>query len=566
MESSSLLNILVWAESYDRAAKLAEAFSRGTEKENTEWSGSHGNYQVKGYVRVAGGIPYASPDGVTDVLIVDLEDKDHLKEQAKVYIDRRRGIPLRFISSNDALSDFAQELGCDFLSASSLTAEETINKVLNSAVELDTSLRNTFNSFDLNGNGVITSDELVKASSKLGHELNTEEAKILVNSLSNNGGINFKQFKSWYVMGRGDFNTFRRLVQVEFSIGGLIRQSSEAFNTYLQRVKNENQTDEVSYAGRINVGPLEDFETGLGFDLDFAGGKDYENIVNNLPSYYKSSPLTFSLEIRVNDQSTAATVRDTLEGLKALADAVPQVSQAQQAGVDVNFRSAGTSVYIDISFGGFAADRLTAQMGQFNFSQLNFAGTGNFSVFSGLRISDIISGSLDDLISRLALFKIESHSEFSNTKALLHGVASLLSTVKHFAPKEVRALTVLLKLVSAVRKVGFEYKYDANDVASVAKELLGEFASEKLSIEGEENSIQTLNSYIEQYQGMGLGMLEGFKPMLDSVVEPFRPALLAGNYDKLSVIYSLPTLKFHSKFSIHLPGLTKFVNDKVLNS
>jgi hypothetical protein len=565
MESSTLLNVLVWAESYDRAAKLAEAFSKGTEKENTEWSGNHGNYQVKAYVRVAGGIPFASPDGVTDVLLVDLDDKDYLKEQAKVYIDRRRGIPLRFIASNDGLSDFAQELGCDFLTGSSLTSGETINKVLNSAIELDTTLRNTFNSFDLNGNGVITADELVKASSKLGHELNSEESKILVNSLSNNGGINFKQFKSWYVMGRGDFNTFRRLVQVELSIGGLIKQSSQAFNSYLQRVKNENQTEEISYAGRINVGPLEDFDTGFGFDLDFAGGKDYENIVNNLPSYYKSSPITFSLEIRVNDQSTASTVRDTLEGLKAFADAIPQVSQAQQAGVDVNFRSAGTSVFVDLSFGGFAADRIMAQMGQFNFSQLNFAGTGNFSVFSGLRFSDIISGTVGDLVSRLVLFKLESHSEFSNTKALLHGVASLLSTVKQFAPKEVRGLTILLKLVAAVRKVGFEYKYDANDVASVAKEILGEVASEKFSLDSGDVAIDALNTQLEMYQGMGLGMLDGVKPMIESVIEPFKPALEAGNFDKLSVIMSLPTLKFHCKSTIHLPGLTAFVNDKVLN-
>jgi hypothetical protein len=562
---SSILNVLVWAETYDRAADLAAVYANGKESQASEWSGSFGGYQVKAYVRVAGGAPYASPDGVTDVLIIDLQDKDYLKEQARTYIDRRRGIPLRFVASSDNLSDFSQELGCDFLSGSSLTSEDTRTKVLNGAVEMDNNLRNTFNSFDLNGNGVITADELVQASAKLGHQLNNEESKVVVSSLSKNGNINFKQFKSWYVMGRGDFNTFRRLVQVEMSLGGFIRQGSQAFNTYLERLKSENRNDEVSYAGRINVGPLEDFETGFGIDVDFAGGKDYENIVNNLPSYYKSSPLTFSLELRVNDQSTASTVRDTLEGLKALGDSIPQVSQAQSAGVDVNFRSAGNSVFVDISFGGFAADRIMAQMGNFDFSQLNFAGTGNFSIFSGLRFSDLVNGSLSDLVSRLTLFKVESHSEFSNTKALLHGVASLLSTVSNLAPKEVKALTAFLKLLAAVRRVGFEYRYDANDVASVVRDIIGEVASKKLSIDGGDVAYDALNGQIQNFQGMGLGMLEGFKPMVESVIEPFRPALQAANYDRVSIIWSLPTLKFHSKFSLHLPGLTAFLNEKVLN-
>jgi len=90
-------------------------------------------------------------------------------------------------------------------------------------------------------------------------------------------------------------------------------------------------------------------------------------------------------------------------------------------------------------------------------------------------------------------------------------------------------------------------------------------ASKKLSIDGGDVAYDALNGQIETFQGMGLGMLEGFKPMVESFTEPFKPALQAANYDKLSVILSIPTLKFHSKYSLHLPGLTSFFNEKFLN-
>ena len=66
-------------------------------------------------------------------------------------------------------------------------------------------------------------------------------------------------------------------------------------------------------------------------------------------------------------------------------------------------------------------------------------------------------------------------------------------------------------------------------------------------------------------QNMGTATIDNFKPMIDSVIEPFKPALEALDLDKIGVYTCAPKMRVFSKIFIHLPGLTAFVHEKILN-
>jgi hypothetical protein len=162
--SSFLVNVVIWAESRDSAADIATKLSGGQEHNDT-WSGNHQGADIKAYIRYANGSINASPVGVTDILVVYLSGSTSTYlENAKEYINLRKGIPFKFVTSEEDLSQFAINNDSVFINFSEISSEENINKLVKSVKNLDSTLRTAFNNLDLNQNGFITADELVKAS------------------------------------------------------------------------------------------------------------------------------------------------------------------------------------------------------------------------------------------------------------------------------------------------------------------------------------------------------------------------------------------------------------------
>jgi hypothetical protein len=573
MESttSTLINIVVWAESREDASKIATALTSGSETQDGVFVGTHNATSVTAYLRYPGGEATSAPQGITDILIVSVSgsSSQHLTD-ASSYVNLRKGIPFKFFTSSEDLTEVAKSLTAEFLPYSDVTSSETREKLISSVNNLEATLVNAFNALDLNKNGFITAEELVQASSTLGHTLNHEESKIIANTLSTDGNISFGKFKQWWIMGRGDFNTFRRLVAVELSVGNLIKKSSQVFNDYVEKLTKETEgANDVSYVGRINLGPTTpDFETGFGVDVDLAGGKDFENILSVSPDYFKTSPITYGLEIKVKDDQAGALIKQTLEGLREMANMIPQAQEVFNLGLTVNVRHVGTSVFVDFSLGGVLADQVLQSISQFNFEQLNFAGTGSFSAFTGLRLSDLLTGTVEDLINRVTLFKVESHSEFSNTKNLAYALSSVYTQFKHQVPHKMRPFIGLIKLFGAIRNFSYEFTYDSDEFAKTVKEVLGAFGGKMLGSSEEMSSdvvVQGLNSQLQGFQGMGLGMIGQFKPMLDGFLESFKPSLQQVNFDRISMFTSIPKMKMYYKASLHLPGVSAFLLENILN-
>jgi hypothetical protein len=568
MDSSnaSSINIVVWAETRDKAAELAAIFTSGSEN-NEEWSGVSGNSELKAYIRYPAGFVLSSPKNNTDVLIVQISGKESsFLEEARNYINQRKAIPFKYVASSEDLSDWAKEQGAEFFLESEVSSDSNRQKIVKSVVDLEESLRKAFDGLDLNKNGFITADELVQASSSLGHQLNAEESKIIANTLSTDGNISFAKFKSWWIMGRGDFNTFRRVVQVEMKVGGLIKKSSELFNQSVAELKNQSTSGNDNYLGKINIGPVEDFESGIGFNMDIAAGKDCEEILSSLPDFFKTSPLSYGIEIKTQNEEASANLKQTLEQLNEMFAGMPQIDQVKSAGVNWNFRAVGSSLFIDIFFSGMIADQVGQSMGLFNFEQLNFSGSANASLFSGLKITDLVQGSLPDIISKICQFKVEGHSEFNGLKVLSMAISSFYKTLIQNSPysSKFKPLVNLVKLIGAFRSLSYEFKYDSKEFFDVIKELLHDVIHGFTGMP--HSSVQeTFSMQLEMYQGMGSQMIDGYKPMAEPFLEPYKPTLTSINFDRLSLFVVIPKMKMYYKNNLHLTGLNAFVNEKILN-
>ena len=562
MESSnaSLINIVVWAENRDNAAQLASTFT-GAEEVNAVWSGESEGSSIKAYVRYPGSASEASPTGNTDVLVVSISAESAFLDDAKAYVSSRKAIPFKFVTSSDDLSALAKELESEFVTSSEIGASK--GKFVTAVTQLEATLRNAFAALDFNKNGFITSEELVKASSSLGHELNSEEANLIVSTLSKDGNINFANFKSWWVMGRGDFNLFRRLVQLELSVGGLVKQGSNLFNDYVNKLQGVNTTDDA-YVGRFNVGPTEDFEAGIGLSMDIAAGQDFDGIFNLMPDYIKSSPISYGLELKVTNESAGAMIKQTLDGLNEMASAIPQVEGVKQAGLQINVRHVGLSVFVDFTVGGALSDMAMQQISQFNFEQLNFAGTGNSSLFFGVKINDLLTGTVEQIVSKLIQFKIQSHSEFSGVKRILGAVTEMIKAASGHLPRKAKKMMDLIRLFGAIRSIGYEFKYDAKEIESIVKDAIGDIGGDMVGVPAE-SALPAFEGQLNGMQYMGMSMIDSFKPMIESVIEPFKPALEALDLDRVGIYVCAPKLKVFTKNFVHLPGLTAFVHEKILN-
>lgn len=567
MESSNLpINVVVWAEDLKSATEIAASIINGSQNKDI-WTGIYKGCTVKAFVRYPGGVVASSPEGFTDILLVSLSgSKSSFLNEAKSYINTRKGIPFIFITSSENLTDMAKEVGCEYMPISELGHDTTRGKFFESVKTLDATLKKAFDSLDLNHTGCITAEELVQASETLNHKINSEEAKSIAFSLSKDGQITFDKFKSWWLMGRGDFNTFRRLVQIEMNVGGFIKKGLQVFNNYVDKLQKEGiDSADISYTGNLNISPVDEFESGIGFNFDLAGGKDYEGIISVSPDYFKTSPITYGLEIHLKDQTSGAIIKQALEDLKVMLSNIPQVKQIFDLGLQVNVRHIGLSIFIDISLGGIMGDQVLQQMNIYNFEQLNFAGTANSSIVSGLKFEDLLKASFDELIEKICKFKLESQSQFSNTKMLVYAVFSVYEGMSQQIPSNLRNLISLIKFFGAVRNFDYEFKYDSKLLAVLAKQVAGQIGNNYMGNPGEAVFLEECSNQLVGLQGMGHGMINQFKPMIDVFLEPYKPMIKVINFNKITIFTVIPKMKMFYKFNLNVEGLTDFINQNLVS-
>jgi len=567
MESSSnRINMIVYGESEETASILIGAILSTRITETDVWKENIGGRDIFGYIRSPGTTPTASPIGITDILIVQASEKSEHWASIKTYVDARKGIPFKFLTSDHDLGEVAKKLDSEFIKLDEIVSISVIQRIINSAINLEETLRNVFNKIDVDHNGSIDAREILNVSKELGHPLTTEDANEISKSLSQNGKITYDSFKQWWILRNADFNSFRKLVELELVLNNFIKKSQETFNAYLDKLQKRGEnlkSQETGFLSLVNIGPEKDFQnSGTALNGHVCLGSDFDTLAATFPNYLKETPASFGLEMRLKNSNDGPKLIEVLEGLKEMAVQMePTVKRFFDAGVMVNFRHVGTSVYIDVSYGGISGDKINGILSLFNPSSLNFAGTSDFHVCTKFSPVDLLNNSYHKLIESATYFKIEGKGEYTHLKNIFDFVINTISSINGGnLPKKFKRIVYVLKFASIIRKIDFNLKYDVSTVQDVIREIINNL-KEFVPSQGEpqtpyernqfywENELQpALNASVEQFSGMAQMFLA-----------QFMEGILALDLDHVSLYATLPIIKFYFKFNVMVRGISDFV-------
>jgi len=152
--------------------------------------------------------------------------------------------------------------------------------------------------------------------------------------------------------------------------------------------------------------------------------------------------------------------------------------------------------------------------------------------------------------------KYEFNGEYSNFKVMIDALINMYKA----NPQLARFADWLhfYKMFSCVRSTDMDFKYDSEVVVELIKGLAVEFI---LKGEGE---FAQLSQMFEMQQQMIRGFVEQGKGMVMFLAD-YMEMLKNVNFDRYSLSIALPNTKAFTKFTLHLPGITSFLNENFFN-
>lgn len=572
------INTIVWAETSELAHEVALKFTNAHPNQSNVYTSSFEGVVLNTYTRSPCTLPLSSPSGIANIVIVHLTTNESSAVlEAQKYLDSRKGIPIRVLTSLLPLLEEAQTLDCQYVNVNELTGEGRVN-ILKEAKKFEETLLNCFCKFDINGNGLISVDELMKVSSELGHDLQADDAKMIADSLdeskSHSGNISFQGFKKWWVMGKSDFHSFRRLCKAEMSVNKLVKLTSTHFNNYLHNLSQESKSvtqEELSQNINFNIHSKQSFENGVGVFFEVCSGNDARDVIHSQPENVKNSPLAASFRVAFASNDDALGVASMLNELvKPMLSSIPQLEQFMSLGLDFSFRSNQKFLIVDVTISGLLLDMMQNNMSAFNFSEMNVNASGTFHVFSALKLDDLLKDSVLDVIQKALHMKFHLNTKTFNLRNALSAViASLTDSVEQgLIPPQMQGYMIFIKLASVLRNFNFDLAFDAVEL----KNTFVDFMVSKDTREGE-TTVDTKNRLFgndckvakkfdelrEQYSEMKDQVSE-MKAMIPEELIPFAKSV---DLSKLEFEIMVNNQNLHSVFksTLSFPSLNAIRDD-----
>jgi hypothetical protein len=364
--------------------------------------------------------------------------------------------------------------------------------------------------------------------------------------------------------GRTNFSEFRKLVEMQMSVGNLIKQGSNMFGDYFEKLSKEVavSTDKVGYTGKISIVPTEEFVGGVGVSVHLTAGNDFEPILNSLPDYMTHSPVTYSLEIGIKDAEQGPMIVSRLNEIIAMfGEMIPPLQQALAMGLEVHFRSFGSSIFADITLGGVLGQQVQGGIGMFNLGQTNFAGNSNFHLTSGFVPMILLTHTLEDILTAATQLKIEGTGEYSSIKTLINSSTQMITMMNGGnIPQRLQPLILALKMAGSLKKTEFSLKYDTKALKEC---IIDGINLSRHHADGPTEFQRGAEKFLEQ-QGMFNMMVEQGKGMVMFVAD-YLDIIKNINLDSLSLHFLIPNVKLFYKLTVRLPGATNWLNDNILN-
>jgi hypothetical protein len=238
---------------------------------------------------------------------------------------------------------------------------------------------------------------------------------------------------------------------------------------------------------------------------------------------------------------------------------VDQLQQAESLGVAFNFRSFGTSVFIDVTLGGMLGHQVQSQMSQFSFVGQNLSGNSNLHVVSGWLPTNIVNQNLEQNIHNASHLKIEGSGEYTQIKALVSAFTNAFTAnYTDYIPNRVRTIIYGLKLLTCLKGYNFQFKYGAQDLVEIMREGVNMGSSHNIP-EGE-TGFSFASKNFEALQAQLLQFVEQGKSMVMFIGE-YVDVIKSLNLDVFSINFFANTLRAYYKTSFQFPGVSSYLNE-----
>ena len=322
------------------------------------------------------------------------------------------------------------------------------------------------------------------------------------------------------------------------------------FKEKLSELTKENEKKEIKL--KIEGGEVE--AKGVGIKIESVDKETYGKFIKSDPSYAENALSLITLTIGIKEPSQAATLEQLLNQFKPMIDELPFVKPyLENKTIEYYLRPDGNKINLDCIFNNEETTKRLKEIG------VDFAEYQNFKFLfrTDLSLDKVFDMTLEQIVEKLLAIDLCIEGSTMNAKYLIQALRSALDTVQlteERPKKKLKKIKNYLNFIWAFISCNFNFKYNAKDLTET---LFGLKTVEEAKDEINEG-FQQGKGMIEAFGGDNAkGLLEGF-----GLYEPAKTA----DIDEITISILSPQYKNGIAFSINLPGITKFLNEKFLSA
>jgi len=555
----NFLLILIISDDESQAHDVAKSIASNYDEAKNHYHESHEDWHLHVYIKHPHKFTSYNPRGPIDVLLIQIANKDENLTAIQEFVEISKQTPVILLLSDD------ENLAKDFRAYSTKTDENIKEKAIKLFGEHEDRLTNVWSKYDTTNSGTINFSNLndVIKGLKASNEEEIEQIRGLLSNYDNI--VSLDDLKIWRRFGNEDFARFAKLFRDE-------REGRTVFGKIMKGIQDyihHNETGEKSNEGRFEFSPIEDFEAQVGISAElFIGDKVIER-ASHLPHYMLNAPYCISFEISTSDKSTAESLAEFANAMiPNLLESVPSPFKELLQNAKVVAQACEDKICINAYYSTGVSEYLNYILSQFSTATLNFNCHHKFELGFGLKLTDILTNPLDNLLQSLFNFKIKGTSDMDRVKTFADALINQLFNIKNLklnsgadsARKVLLVWSSVLRFFSAIKHSHMDIHYDPSVLVNLAKEGFNLF--KPLGQHIEENQFNLISDQLSNtYQPMLTGQIDMFKGMAGEMLGPLKDMILGLNLDNIKVSLRAPQLKVEVDLSVVLNGVTEFVRN-----
>jgi hypothetical protein len=275
----NMINIVCVSTDEQKANDLTQLLTEAKEKWKGYWirEKEGEDYRFVSYARWPN-IPPGAPTTIyADTMIADVADHDDFK-LVEEYVRSRGRIPQIILYSSINMSDLEKTFrhhNCKWINKDVIKGDKLREIIAKHYFDLLKLIKETFEKFDKDGNGTIEKDEIKKAASELGENVTTEDFDKCFEVMDDNhdGVITFREFVTWWKLGRQNSALMKRIVQLELMTSKMLKT-----DTLVELRKELEGLKHEKVLSKFWLKIFSDEVPEPGFQVNFHGIKGIERI------------------------------------------------------------------------------------------------------------------------------------------------------------------------------------------------------------------------------------------------------------------------------------------------